>query len=127
MKRTRTLFMLAIVSFLMTLSATAFAGMGVGSEAGVEIMPSATAVAAAQSHYYGHSQLQTVGTERGADVASSAKALAAAELYRYDQSKLAQLGKRAGDSSYFAAEHQSAQVQAIVKNAGKTDLICQIC
>jgi len=127
MKRTRTLFAIAAVSFLMALSSTAFAGIGIGSEAGIDVMPSATAIAAAQSHYYSHDQLQAFGTETGADVAASPKALAAATLYKYDQGQLAQVGRDASDVSYFAKEHQSEQVMNIVNNANKGDLICLTC
>ena len=63
--------------FLLTLSGQVFA-YGVGTEAGVDVVASPTALAAAASYDYSNRDLVAIGTEAGAEVRASQKALQAA-------------------------------------------------
>ncbi len=63
--------------FLLTLSGQVLA-YGVGTEAGVEVVASPTALAAAASFDYSNRDLVAIGTEAGGEVRASQKALQAA-------------------------------------------------
>jgi len=129
MKRMKNLLAISVVFAALAFSSSAFAGSLVGSEAGAAVVPSAKALAAAQSYAYDQGQLQAFASEGGAEVIPSVKALAAAKLYQYDQGKLALIGS-SEQVTYFADEHQSGQVMSIVNNAAQNEalgLLCQIC
>jgi len=110
MKRFKNLLAISVIFAALTISSSAFASSLVGSEAGAQVVPSAKALATAQSYNYDQSQLQAFASEAGADVIPSAKALTAAKLYQYDQNKLAEAVSDAANDPYFASEHQAAKV-----------------
>ena len=94
----------------------------------------AEAVAAAKAYNARmDSRLDTRGylsSEIGPEIVASPKALLAAKLYRYDQPEaFAKKSDEAG-TSYFASEHQSAEVKNAIANwdkMGGEGTICLTC
>jgi len=73
--------------FLFTLSGQVFA-YGVGTEAGVDVVASPTALAAAASYDYSSRDLVAIGTEAGGEVRASHKSLQAAAESSSSQDRL---------------------------------------
>jgi hypothetical protein len=90
---------LFVVFLVVGLSGTVFA-FEPGSEAGVELVSSQKAMAAAENYNYNQQQLDAVGTEAGAwklnSNATQSKADVAAAQHEYDQRRLDLIGTEAG-------------------------------
>ena len=110
MKNRRLMISGLIASLLLSLAATAFAGMGitnhnqaVGTEAGKWKFnfdaPPTMADIAARDHHYDRERLALIGTEAGVDVIASCKARATAEIIEYNTDLLALIGTEAGQNS----------------------------
>ena len=133
MKGMKRLLSIFVVLAFVAISSTAFAdGMRskVYSEAGVEVIPSAKALAAARSHTYDHfdsAYLDALDSEAGAEVIPSARAIAASQFYQYDKSKMASVSDSISQSLYFASDHQSTEVHMLVDRAAADSLICTTC
>lgn len=101
-----------------------------GSEIGPEIVASAKALAAAKKYNYdrtGSDSYAYAGSEIGPEIVAAPKAQLAAKLYSYDQPEaFATVSDEAG-TSYFAAEHQSADVHEAIANLDKERTICLTC
>lgn len=105
MKKQSTLISGMTSLILLGLAATSFAGMGIpnnspniGTEAGVEIVASPKAAAAAASYNYSSLDLIAMGTEAGSDVVGSEKAKAAGANFDYNSELLVLIGTEAGQS-----------------------------
>lgn len=122
MKRFKNLLTILALFAFVAISGSAFA-----EDVNWDVQPSAKALAAASSYSYDQAYLEAVTSDAGADIIPSAKALAAAEFYSYDDAKLAESISDSGDNQYFASEHQSADVNAIVNSAESDSLICSSC
>ncbi len=123
MKRIKLIMSIFALFAVVAISSSAFAA----EDPNWDVTPSAKALAAASSAVYDQDYLNAVVSDAGADIIPSAKAAAAAQFYEYNESKIAAGIEDGADSMYFASEHQSADVKAIVNHAGKDSLICQSC
>ena len=130
MKEMKGLLTIFAVFAFVAISSSAFADSmrsAVGTEAGVEVVPSPKALAVSSFYTYDQAYLDAFNSEAGADIIPSAKALAAAELYQYDASKMANIADDDAQDLYFASEHQSAEINMIVNQAAENSLICSSC
>jgi hypothetical protein len=105
MKKKSTLISGMTSLILLGLATTSFAGMGIpnnspniGTEAGVEIVASPKAVAAAASYDYRSLDLLAMGTEAGSDIIGSEKAKTAGANFDYNSELLVLIGTEAGQS-----------------------------
>ena len=103
MKRKKLAISSLIVSLLLSLAATSFAGIGihnnrpdVGTEAGIDTMASPKALAAAANYDYSSYSLGDMGTEAGAEVIASEKARIAAATFDYSGELFAWVDTEAG-------------------------------
>ncbi len=122
-KTTRTI----VLASLLTLAIIGSAFAAANSDYTWDVTPSAKALAVARAVTYDQSYLDAVNSGAGADIIPSAKALTAAKHYKYDKSKIALVDDDAAGSYYFASEHQSAEVNALVNKAAEDSLICTSC
>ncbi len=127
MKRIKVALSIFSVLAFVAISSSAFAAVGFGEEPNWDVTPSAKALAAASSASYNQDYLNAVISDAGADIIPSAKAVAAALFYEYNEAKVAAGVEDAAENLYFASEHQSADIKAIVNHASSDSLLCQSC
>ena len=75
--------------------------------------------------YYDQDYQNAVVSDAGADIIPSAKAQAAAKYFQYDQGQVAASVADDAANLYFASEHQSDNVKALVNHASNNAQIGQ--
>ncbi len=121
MKRFQTLLSIFALFAFVAISTSAFAQ----ENPNWDVAPSAKALAAASSAVYDQDYLNAVNSDAGADIIPSATARAAAKYYQYNEAKLAAGLEDGAEKPYFAAEHQSDNVKALVNHASSNAQIGQ--